>query len=47
MFPDGRIGSDPSLATIEAGREIYATAVREIVDDYLTFMGSTDQSNQP
>ena len=36
-FPDGRIGSDSSLATIEQGHEIIAAAVRGLVDDVATF----------
>jgi creatinine amidohydrolase len=33
-FPDGRIGSNPGLATPEAGRRLYETAVREIAAEY-------------
>jgi len=38
QFPDGRIGSDPSLASIEAGRRIYDVAVEDILEDYLAFL---------
>jgi creatinine amidohydrolase len=37
-FPDGRVGSDPSLASIEAGEKLYETAVNEAVDDYTSFI---------
>jgi creatinine amidohydrolase len=37
-FPDGRIGSDPSLASIEAGKTIFAAAVSDITRDYLSFL---------
>jgi creatinine amidohydrolase len=33
-FPDGRIGSNPALATPEAGRRLYEAAVAAIVKDY-------------
>ena len=33
-FPDGRIGSNPALATPEAGRRLYDAAVAAIVKDY-------------
>jgi creatinine amidohydrolase len=34
-FPDGRIGSNPGLATPEAGRRLYEAAVGAISKDYL------------
>ncbi|MDH3715124.1 MAG: creatininase family protein [Gammaproteobacteria bacterium] len=37
-FPDGRIGSDPSLATPEAGAELLHTVVPEVVADYRNFV---------
>jgi creatinine amidohydrolase len=37
-FPDGRIGSDPSLATPEAGGRILDAAVAHITDDYRRFV---------
>lgn len=37
-FPDGRIGSDPSLASPEAGRRLYETAVEAIVAMYQGFL---------
>ena len=36
-FPDGRIGSDSSLATVEQGREIIAAAVKGLIDDIAKF----------
>jgi creatinine amidohydrolase len=36
-FPDGRIGSNPGLASVEAGRRIYGAAVRELAEDYRRF----------
>ena len=33
-FPDGRIGSNPALATPEAGRRFYEAAVAAIAKDY-------------
>src|SRR5260221_11542582 len=33
-FPDGRIGSDPNLATPEHGKRIYETAVEDVARDY-------------
>jgi creatinine amidohydrolase len=37
-FPDGRIGSNPALATPEAGRRILEEVVPEIADDYRRFL---------
>ncbi len=33
-FPDGRIGSDPSLSTAEAGKRLYDAAVAGLAEDY-------------
>ena len=38
-FPDGRIGSNPGLATPEAGKRFLDAAVADIVDDYKRFVG--------
>lgn len=37
-FPDGRIGSDPSLASVEAGERIFKAAVEYVSDDYRRFV---------
>ncbi len=36
-FPDGRIGSDSSLATVAQGEEIIAAAVKGLIDDIAKF----------
>jgi creatinine amidohydrolase len=38
-FPDGRIGSDPSLASVDAGAKLFAAAVEDIIADYQAFVG--------
>jgi len=38
-FPDGRIGSDPDLASKEAGKRLYDAAVASISEDYRRFAG--------
>ncbi|HVR29960.1 MAG TPA: creatininase family protein [Thermoanaerobaculia bacterium] len=37
-FPDGRMGSDPSLASVEAGERLCAAAVDDVREDYLWFL---------
>lgn len=37
-YPDGRMGSNPALATPEHGRQLYEVAVKEISDRYLQFL---------
>jgi creatinine amidohydrolase len=37
-FPDGRIGSNPALASAEAGRQLYDAAVAALTQDYLSWM---------
>lgn len=37
-FSDGRIGSDPSLASPEAGRDIYRGVVSDLTDMYMDFI---------
>lgn len=39
-FPDGRIGADSSLATIEAGEKLYEAAVSDIAKDYEEFVNA-------
>jgi creatinine amidohydrolase len=39
-FPDGRIGSNPGLATPEAGRRLYETAVAAISTDYTSWVAA-------
>jgi creatinine amidohydrolase len=38
LFPDGRIGSDPRLATPEHGARFVETAVRDIAEEYRKFV---------
>ncbi|MFQ5344511.1 MAG: creatininase family protein [Mariprofundus sp.] len=37
-FPDGRIGSNPALASIEDGERFYRLAVDSLLDDYQSFL---------
>jgi creatinine amidohydrolase len=37
-YPDGRMGSNPGLATPEHGRQFYEAAVKELSGDYLQFL---------
>ena len=39
-FPDGRIGSDPSLASVEAGEKIVAAAVKGVIAEFKQFAAS-------
>jgi creatinine amidohydrolase len=36
-FPDGRIGSDPSQASVEAGEKIVTAAVRGVISEFRQF----------
>ena len=36
-FPDGRIGSDPSQASVSAGEKIVATAVKGVIAEFKQF----------
>lgn len=40
-FPDGRVGSDPSQASIVSGAKLFDIAVAEAVADYTSFIKST------
>lgn len=37
-YPDGRMGSDPTLATPEHGKQFYELAVQELSQTYLEFL---------
>jgi creatinine amidohydrolase len=39
-FPDGRIGSNPGLSSIEHGKRIYDTAVKDLAEDYRRWLAS-------
>jgi len=36
-FPDGRIGSDSSLASIDIGKELFEGAIQDILEVYQSF----------
>lgn len=37
-YPDGRMGSNPALATPEHGKELYELAVKDLSESYLKFL---------
>lgn len=37
-YPDGRMGSNPALATPEHGKQFYELAVKELTNQYLEFL---------
>src|SRR6478672_3322505 len=39
-YPDGRMGSNPALATPEQGKQFYELAVKELSSSYLEFVNS-------
>jgi len=39
-YPDGRMGSNPALATPEHGRQFYEAAVKELTSGYLEFVNA-------
>lgn len=39
-YPDGRMGSNPALATPEQGQQFYQAAVKELSSDYLKFLAA-------
>ena len=38
FYPDGRMGSNPALATPEHGQQFYQIAVKELTEGYLQFL---------
>ena len=38
QFADGRIGSDPSLASVEAGQRLLEASVKDVLNDYQAFL---------
>ena len=40
-FPDGRIGSNPGLASIEAGERLFHAAVEDVAEDYAAFLAAS------
>jgi creatinine amidohydrolase len=39
-YPDGRMGSNPALATPEHGKQFYELAVKELSNNYLQFLNA-------
>lgn len=39
-YPDGRMGSNPSLATPDRGKQFYELAVKELSNSYLEFLNA-------
>ena len=39
-YPDGRMGSNPALATPDHGQQLYEAAVKDLSNDYLTFLSA-------
>ncbi|MEM9486826.1 MAG: creatininase family protein [Cyanobacteria bacterium P01_F01_bin.116] len=40
FYTDGRMGSNPDLATPDHGKQLYEAAVKEMSNDYLKFLGN-------
>lgn len=40
-YPDGRMGSNPALATPDQGRQFYELAVKDLSNTYLEFLSAT------
>ncbi|MEB3277340.1 MAG: creatininase family protein [Lyngbya sp.] len=40
-YPDGRMGSNPSLATPEHGKQLYELAVKDLSNSYLEFVNQS------
>lgn len=41
-YPDGRMGSNPALATPDHGRQFYQAAVKDLTQDYLKFLSTNE-----
>lgn len=41
QFPDGRIGSNPALASVAAGERLYRVAVEDVLADYQAFTAAS------
>jgi len=39
-YPDGRMGSNPTLATPDHGRQLLEAAVKDLTNDYLAFLNA-------
>lgn len=39
-YPDGRMGSDPSVATPEDGAKLLASCIEDVAEDYAKFVGN-------
>ena len=40
QFPAGRIGSDPSVSSVEHGARIYDASVKDVCEDCSAFLGA-------
>jgi len=40
QFADGRIGSNPALATVAAGERLFEVCVADVLEDYVEFMST-------
>ncbi|MFW5926810.1 MAG: creatininase family protein [Wenzhouxiangella sp.] len=45
-FPDGRIGSEPHLASAEDGREFYQAGLADAMEDFRQFAQSVDKTRE-
>ncbi len=39
-FPDGRIGSNPALSSVEAGKRLYDASVKDLTADYKAWLNA-------
>ena len=44
-YPDGRMGSNPGRASVEAGRRIYETGLPGLAEDFRSFAATGDDSD--